>query len=814
MSRSALAGIRVVDLAQGVGASYCGKLLACFGADVVKVEPPGGGRDRAPGPGDGEWNAAFLFLNTGKRSSVIDATAAQGRQALEELLTGADIVLTDEGSQAVLGERFGAMRLHDDYPGLIHADVSAFGPGGPYAGWAATPLTVYALGGYMYLTGDEDREPLQGPGPQPGYMAGAQAFAGVLLALLARADGHGQRIDVSELEALACAHQWTVARYSYSGMIQRRIGNRYDSGHPITLYRCKGGYVSVGASNDEQAGRLAQLVGLPDLVTDERFATSISRLVNADAYDEIIQPWMDERTKDEITDVCQEWRIPCAPVSTLQDILHHPQLDYRKFWQRLDGPGGTRLIYPGPPFGMSETPGRIEPPPDLGDSPAPIVRWGERRARPTSHDDDAEKKLPLEGVRVVDFARVWSGPLATRMLADFGAEVIRIERPIAPGARQISPEQAKRSGFYPGNDPGEQPWNRNAFLNLFARNKRSIAVDLSKEEGRDVVRQLIAQSDVVAENFSPRVMANLGLDYRRLKELKRDIIMLSMPGYGMDGPYRDRVAYGTTLEPEAGFSAMMGYADRGPQRLGVAYPDPVAGIHGAAAVLLALYHRRQTGEGQYIELAQLETACSFIGDALLRYQLTGELPQPQGNAHPAYAPHGCYPCAGDDRWVTIAVRSDAEWQRLVAEMDRPDIARDHGFATTEGRIARGAEEDALVADWTRIHEMKDVMRRLQAVGIAAGSVSDARDIAEDEHLRARGFYVELEHPEAGRHFYPGQAIRLSATPAVFRSDAPRLGGDTRAVVRSLLGVPEAEYQSLLASGAIAEATPLAVGETR
>ena len=772
-------------------------MLACYGADVVKFEPRGGASDLDGGISRASW----LYLNTGKEVLTVDIANPADRACLTRCIAAADVVVTDRGSRSAFGDAVILELLPQDHPSMIHVDTSPFGTDGPYAEFAAEPMTIYGLGGYMYLTGDAGREPLQGPAAQPGCMAGAQAFAGVLLALLARDQNGGQRVEVAEVEALACAHQWTVARYSYSGMVQRRIGNRYDSGHPITILPCKGGYVSIGASNDEQASRFAQLTGIAELLSDERFATSISRLVNADAYDALVQPWLDKRTKDEVTELCQEWRIPCAPVSTLEDVLHHQQLAYRKFWKLVDEPGAGSLIYPGAPFGMSKTPGEIRPI-RTEEAATASVRWGPRDERPS---DKRSQELPLAGIRIVDFTRVWSGPLATRMLADFGAEVIRIERPIPPNARRIPPEQAKRSGFYPDNDPGEQPWHRNAFLNLFGRNKRSVAVDLAQAPAREGVRELIATSDVVAENFSPRVMANLGFDYARLRALKDDIIMLSMPGYGMDGPYRDRVAYGTTLEPEVGFSAMMGYADGGPMRLGVAYPDPVAGIHGAAAILLALFHRSRTGEGQFIELSQMETACSFIGDALIEYQMTGELPRPRGNSHPAYAPYGCFPCAGDDRWVTIAVRSDTEWQALCEIIGRAEFADDRRFATTYSRIAHRAEAHALVAGWTRSREMQSVMRQLQTAGIAAGAVNDARDMADDEHLQARGFYVELEHPDAGWHIYPGQAIRLSSTPAAFRSDAPRLGGDTRSVLSDLPGMNATRYQSLLDQGAVAEA---------
>lgn len=795
----ALAGVRVVDLAQGVAGSYCGKMLACYGADVVKFERRGG----SSAVDGGTSRAGWFYLNTGKEVLTVDIADADDRARLARHIALADVLVTDAESRTAFGDVIPFERLTQEHPRMVHADTSPFGTSGPYADFVAEPMTIYGLGGYMYLTGDPGREPLQGPAAQPGYMAGAQAFAGVLLALLARDQNGGQRVEVAEVEALACAHQWTVARYSYSGMVQRRIGNRYDSGHPITILPCKGGYVSIGASNDEQASRFAELTGIPELLSDERFATSISRLVNADAYDAVVQPWLDERTKDEVTEVCQEWRIPCAPVSTLEDLLHHPQLEYRKFWRRLDQPGAGAMIYPGPPFGMSKTPGEIRPV-RLADAANANARWGARDEIPV---EKRSQGLPLAGIRVVDFTRVWSGPLATRILADFGAEVIRIERPIPSNARRIPAEQAKRSGFYPDNDPGDQPWHRNAFLNLFGRNKRSIAVDLARAPAREVVRELIATCDVVAENFSPRVMANLGFDYARLRPLKDDIIMLSMPGYGMDGPYRDRVAYGTTLEPEVGFSAMMGYTDGGPMRLGVAYPDPVAGIHAAAAVLLALFHRARTGEGQFIELSQMETACSFVGDALIEYQMTGELPRPQGNSHRAYAPYGCFPCAGDDRWVTVAVRSDGEWRALCEIIGRAEFADDRRFATQYSRIAHRAEAYALVATWTRSREMRDVMRQLQAAGIAAGAVSDARDMAEDEHLRARGFYVELEHPDAGRHIYPGQAIRLAATPAAFRSDAPRLGGDTRSVLFDLPGMNADRYKALIDDGAIAEYQP-------
>ncbi|HEY8490226.1 MAG TPA: CoA transferase [Dehalococcoidia bacterium] len=415
--------------------------------------------------------------------------------------------------------------------------------------------------------------------------------------------------------------------------------------------------------------------------------------------------------------------------------------------------------------------------------------------------------LPLEGVRVLDLTRVWAGPLATRILADFGAEVIKVESRSARGPASVPAEYARRSGFYPNGEAGERPWNRNGFHNKMNRNKRSVTIELNTEDGVALFRRLVAVSDVVIENYSPRVMANFGLDYPRLREVRPDIIMVSMPGYGMTGPYRDRVSYGTTLEPEAGLSSLMGYPDRGPQRLGVAYPDPVAGIHAAGAVLMALWHRRRTGRGQYVDLAQVETAVNVIGEYVVGYQLNGRRPARLGNRHPWMAPHGCYPCRGEDRWITIAVGDDAAWQGLCRVLGRPDLAADPRLATPQGRWEHQEEIDTAIRSWTQDQEMLDAMHRLQAAGVPAGAVLDARDLATNEHLEARGFFPRLTHPDAGTHPYPGQPIRLSATPAVFRTDAPRLGEHNEEVFKGLAGLSDQEYDRLVEQGVIGDRPP-------
>jgi crotonobetainyl-CoA:carnitine CoA-transferase CaiB-like acyl-CoA transferase len=417
-------------------------------------------------------------------------------------------------------------------------------------------------------------------------------------------------------------------------------------------------------------------------------------------------------------------------------------------------------------------------------------------------------RTALQGIRILDLTRVWSGPLAVRILTDLGAEAIRIESRGQRGPAAVPDWQVKRSGFYPNDERGERGWNRNAFINEMNRNKLGVTLELNRPEGVEIFRRLVAISDVVIENYSPRVLGNLGIDYAHLRAMRPDIILVSMPGYGLSGPYRDRVAYGTTLEPEAGLSCLMGYPDRGPQRLGVAYPDPVAGIHAAGAVLLALWHRRCTGEGQHVELAQIESAIAMIGEFVLAYQLTGALPSRLGNRHPWMAPHGCYPCRGEDRWVTIAVRSNSEWQALCDMLGQPWLGADQRFATPLSRWHHQEALDAIIAAWTRERDAFEVMRALQQAGVPAGVVCDGRDLATNPHLAARGFFPRLEHPDAGTHFYPGLPIHLSRTPAAYRTDAPALGQHNRFVLAELLGLTEARVDALASAGIIGD-RPLA-----
>jgi len=370
----ALDGIRVLDLGEGVSGPYCAKMLAAFGAEVVKIERPGAGdpaRRMGPFPGDDphpERSGAFLFLNTGKKSITLNIRTATGVKLLKELVSTTDVVVEDyqPGVMADLGLGFDV--LEEINPRLVMTSITGFGQSGPYRDYKMSSIVGYALTGHQYINGEPDREPLQGPGPQPEYQGGLHGFLGTMAALYEREDtGRGQQVDVSIMECLAGFHQFTVIRYTYGGEIKPRMGNRYESTYPVTIYPCKDGHVALSASSPQQQELLYALIGKPELGQDPRFVSPLDRLANAEAYDAELMPWFLERTKEELFHTCEQWRVPCTPVTHPGELLDDAHFREREFFVEVDHPQAGRLPYPGAPFRMSETPWQTFRAPLLGE---------------------------------------------------------------------------------------------------------------------------------------------------------------------------------------------------------------------------------------------------------------------------------------------------------------------------------------------------------------------------------------------------------------------------------------------------------------
>lgn len=400
----------------------------------------------------------------------------------------------------------------------------------------------------------------------------------------------------------------------------------------------------------------------------------------------------------------------------------------------------------------------------------------------------------LADVRVLDLTHAWAGPFATLLLADYGAEVIKIE---ACGRADMV-----RFSTLPADETRQDAYNRGGFFHYLNRNKLGLTLDLKHPQGKQLFTRLAAQSDVVIENFSARVMPSLGLEYAVLQAINARLIMISMPGFGTLGPYKDFVAFGEMIEPFAGLSALTGYPDRGPLRLAVAYPDPVAGFHAALAALLALRQRRRTGAGQHIHIPHREAITRMLGEAVLDYTVNGRTQRRIGNRHRAWAPHGCYPCRGQDRWITLAVRTDAEWTALCRAFGAPEWTRDPRFANSLGRWKLAGLLDQHVAGSTKDWEAPALEARLRAVGIPAGIVQTNRDLLSDAHLRARQAFWMIAHALTGTHPYPAPSTRLEGTPPRPACPAPNLGEHNGGILTRLLGLSPAEIRDLEAKGVI------------
>ena len=403
----------------------------------------------------------------------------------------------------------------------------------------------------------------------------------------------------------------------------------------------------------------------------------------------------------------------------------------------------------------------------------------------------------LDGVRILDFSRIWAGPHATKLLADMGAEVIKVE-----SARAWDPHRMiVGSGNLPDGERGDDPWNRSGWFNTLHMSKLGITAEMRHPKGRALIEELVGISDVVIENFRAGLMERRDLGYDRLRAIRPDIIMVSMPAFGSSGPWKDFIQYGIGQEQLGGIASMNGYrGEDAPVKSGVNFGDPISGAHAAGAVLSALWNRRRTGKGVFIDVSQLESSIMTIGERLLGFQMNGRRAENRGNRHPTYAPHGAYPCRGEDEWVTIAVAHDAEWQRLCGAMGMPQLADDSAYRDILSRHKNHDALDALIADWTRDKSAADVMRLLQDAGVAAAPVMTGEAIFNDAHYQERGLLELVDHPSCGPYFMPGVAWKMSATPGEVRWHAPRLGEHNERVFGELLGMDAAAIAALDAEG--------------
>ena len=801
MAERALPDISVLDLSLEIGGVYCTKLLADLGAVVTMVEPVEGGhplrhlgpfKDGAEGPDGG---GLFHYLCANKRSVALDLGSPKGRAEAQELASQADLVVESfpPGRMASLGLGYEALRVSN--PRVVLTSVSYFGQTGPYRDWQGGEIVEQALGGYMYFGGHPDREPLMVPNNQPQLHAGMQAAIASMAALQwARSSGKGQHVDVSAVEAMLSAHCWTSTSWSHMGQVVRRA-------EPDCI-PCKDGYIFImGLRHNPD---LFLMLERPELIEDLRFRDRESWTKNMNDLWGIVREWCLEHTKEEIFHGGQELLLPVTPVYNAADLTRSAQLEARKWFLDVEHPVVGTTTLPGYPYKFSETPPLVYrpapalgqdagPPPPRAKPPAPS-----RKRPPLVTESGDGPDLPLSGIRILEVTANWAGPLAGRHLADLGAEHIKVE----PSDRLMS-----RRDHYAGDQPVRYFYNRSAYFNKLNRNKYGVTLHLSSPRGRELFLRMVKEADVVLENNSPRVMRNFDLEYPVMKEVNPKIIMLSISGFGHDGPHRDYVAYGANIEASCGLAAVTGYADDDrPYRTGMFYADPVTAGHASFAILAALSHRARTGQGQHIEMTLQEAGMTFFPEALLEYTYTGRLSRRRGNRHSRYAPQGCYPSQGNDMWLALSVRSDEEWLRFCRAVGRQEWDHDR-FRSEEGRTAYHDELDRLVSDWTSLYDHHEAAAILQAAGVPAAPVLANWEMLSNHHFHDRGFYIPIAHPEMGVFPYPGMPWKLSDTPGVVRRASPTYGEHNDLVFRKLLKLGDDEIRELYEKGIAAHAPP-------
>ncbi|GLQ55617.1 CaiB/BaiF CoA transferase family protein [Devosia nitrariae] len=778
----ALDHLWVVDLSDTLAGQYCARLFADFGATVVLVEPPAGSPVRRLAPFSEQGDSLqFFHLNTGKRSVVIDRATGEGSSRFEALLATADVVVLPPNGDAAAVERLN--------PACVVVVPSNFGSDGPRADWQGPELVLQALSGMMHNNGAAGREPLYGTGNRAALASGVGAYVGALTALYARkTTNRGQvvRVDAAETAAAMCFPY--VMQYIYNGTVRQRTEQAIQAGQVL----CRDGWVCIWIYNFRWHA-LVNALGLPELEHDPRFADPGDRRVNWDALFAILQTRVADMMAEDLVEILQRAQVIAAKAYRPSELIGSRHLAARNYWEEING--RTAL---GPPFRLSAVPRTLSrgapEPGEAGDLAAPPAR----RSPPARPAAD----MPLSDIRIIELTTAWAGPMSGRVLAYFGAECIHVEAPNRVNSWRLNKDRPNPVNF-PDGQPGARWYDRSFLFNSQNVNKLSCILNLKTEEGRATLRRLVAVADVVVCNFRPGTLKKLGLDYESLTAIKPDIIVAELPAFGADGPMSGYAALGPTMEMAAGMSAMIGYPGGQPEVTGPSYLDPIGGFNAAAAILTALIYRQRTGQGQYVEVPQVEAAMQLIGAEILKAGETGIDPAPSGNRVPHAVPHDAFPTRGHDQWVAIAALDEAQWRNLCKVMNRPDLIEDPRFASVDRRLDNQDALTIIVSDWTRSQDKHEIADALQAAGVPAAPVQTPKDLAEDPYLAHRGFFTELEHPDAGRHPHPGLPIDLSATPGAQVRAAPPFGGHNRHVLEGILGLSVDEIATIEAGPAMA-----------
>ncbi|MEV3902172.1 CoA transferase [Mycobacterium sp. NPDC050551] len=772
---SALTGMRIVELTESVAGEYCGKLLADFGADVVKVERPGwGSPTRATAPViDGE-SVVFAYLNTNKRSVALDRV--DDADAVDALVASADAVIDDQDPEW-------AAEAHRRHPAVVFCSVTAHGRGAPPARQNARGINVFHSSGWGYHTpshADPTMPPLQAPGRLlTDYEAGLDAAMCVAACLYSRSlCGAGEFVDISQQAVLVSRADCILGRFVAGEIAPENTRDDFDQQGPASFFTCADGHVYLYMTSGTHWANLKVLMGHPawlDAFEDDWLEFSVTPEKVA-TFHRGFARWIRDRRRETVAEQAQRAGVPLVPVNDAEDLHRSPQYRHRGFFRDVVHPTLGIGHYPTVPYVMSASPAQVHcAAPALGRHSADTP-WLPRpdRPGPTQPPATTQRGGPLAGVRVVELTKVWAGPYAGKLLAFLGAEVIKVEN-------DARPEEMRAYG---GTDVNHAPY----FLSINPE-ILSVDLDIKTSDGMNRLRELIARSDIVLNNLRPGAMERQGLGYADLTAIRPDLISVSIKMWGNDGPLGYQTGYAPCFAALAGLASLVGYEGGPPLGASMRYGDSTVGAAAAFAAVAALLHRERTGEGQFVDVSAVEVLSSMIGDSLLAHDLTGRVPLPAGNRHPDMAPHGCYPCTGGD-WISIAVDGDAEWSALCAALGADDLSGDERYRTKPDRLRHAAALDAALAGLTAGLDAGPLAIRLQDAGVAAAKSATALDVIGDELLWERGLYRFVSDHREGVRPVLGPSWRMARNPARIERGAPDLGEHNDYVFGDTLGAQE------------------------
>lgn len=796
MTDPSLAGLGVLDFSGQIAGPYCSKLLLDGGAEVIKVEPAQGDplrRWSATGAELGDRDGAlFTFLNAGKRSVIGSAADPH----VTELLAEADLVIEAHGLATDDAERLDVDALRARHPGLVILSITPYGLTGPWKNRLATEFSLQAESGSLGIRGLSGQEPFQAGGRVTEWAAGAYAAAAALPAVFRAIDtGHGEHIDLSLLETA----NTVFANFSVT-MNRLLNGTAQEPEHAFlapavetpSIEPTSDGFVGFCTNTRQQFSDFLVMIDRADLVEDEELAQFAGRTMRFAEWNEIVHAWTSTRTAEEIVELASLFRIPVSTVGNGETVLEQEQLVSRGVYvPDADG----RLRQPRRPYLIDNEQAPAPGPAPRLDPTGQSARFAPRDDRSPAAPEDA---LPLAGLRVLDVTGWWAGPASSHLLASMGATVVHVESILRPdGMRMVG-------GMMAAHFP--QWWEASPHFMHVNTNKLGITLDLAEPKAFALLERLIGWCDLVLENFTPRVADSFGLTWERVQELNPAAVMMRMPGFGLTGPWRDRPGFAQTMEQLSGMAWVTGHRADQP-RIPRGPCDPVAGMHGAIAALVALGRRRSTGTGHFVESTMAEGALNLAAEQVVEWTAHGRLLERDGNRSALAAPQGLYPCRGGDgpidRWAAISVASDDQWQSLCDALGDPDWSRDPSLATLQGRRAAHDAIDERLRVWTEAHDRDEIVEKLRTRGVVASAIADpSRIFATNPQLRARRYFETPDHPVVGPMPLPGFPFRFASVERWLRTTAPTLGEHNEQVLGGILGLTAEELAALTADGVI------------